>query len=275
MAWADADAGAAADSTGGYSDWRVPTVKEMYSLIGFNGATGTGELSSTTVPADAVPYIDDDYFDFEYGQDNRFIDAQYITSSSYVSTVTLSTNLGAQECFFGVNFADGRIKCYPKTSGSGGTYYVRYVRGNVNYGTNDFQDNSDSTISDNATGLIWMQVDSGDSSVNSSLSGYTKNDGTLAWAEALDFCQNLTFAGSSDWRLPNAKELSSIVDYGRSPDTTSSAAIDTLFSASSITDADGNAAFPFYWTGTTHLDGIPSGGWAVYFAFGEATGLIN
>lgn len=29
------------------------------------------------------------------------------------------------------------------------------------------------------------------------------------------YCENLTFAGQSDWRLPNVRELESIVDYGR------------------------------------------------------------
>lgn len=32
-----------------------------------------------------------------------------------------------------------------------------------------------------------------------------------------------------DWRLPNAKELQSIIDYTRSPDTTKSAAFDLAF----------------------------------------------
>ena len=36
--------------------------------------------------------------------------------------------------------------------------YVRAVRGEV-YGTNDFVDNGDGTITDEATGLMWMQAD--------------------------------------------------------------------------------------------------------------------
>lgn len=35
------------------------------------------------------------------------------------------------------------------------------------------------------------------------------------WCEALAYCENLTFAGHDDWRLPNIRELQSIVDYGR------------------------------------------------------------
>lgn len=40
----------------GFSDWRLLTVKELYSLIMFTGATGTDESS-------AVPYINTDIFE--------------------------------------------------------------------------------------------------------------------------------------------------------------------------------------------------------------------
>jgi hypothetical protein len=264
--WGKAASDAKTDTTGGYSDWRVPNIKEMYSLIKFNGATGQGGIESSTTPSDAVPYIDTDSLNFEYSSTQRYIDSQYITSSSYVSTTMVVFNKGDEECFFGVNFADGRIKCYPKTG---------YVRGNSNYGRNDFQDNGDSTITDTATGLMWMKIDSGDSSFRDNLRNYQKSDGSLDWGEALNFCENLSFATHSDWRLPNAKELHSIVDYGRSPDTTSSPAISPIFSTTSIKDEDGKIDYPFFWTSTTHLDGPTISGFAIYIAFGEAKGFID
>ena len=81
-------------------------------------------------------------------------------------------------------------------------FYFRHVRGNTNYGINSYSDNGNGTISDNATGLMWMQND---------------NAQAISWENALSFAENFESAGFSDWRLPTSKELQSIVDYSRSP----------------------------------------------------------
>jgi hypothetical protein len=83
-----------------------------------------------------------------------------------------------------------------------------------------------------------------------------------------------SFAGHADWRLPNAKELQSIVDYARSPDTTQSAAIDPLFECSQITNEVGKTDYPFYWSSTTHA-GFLGGAAAMYVAFGRAAGWLS
>ncbi len=256
--------------TGGFSDWRVPTIKELYSLMNFSGTTGMAGPGSSSVPKNAIPYINKNYFDFEYATTGRYIDAQYITNTAYVSTV-----MGGQKAFFGVNFADGRIKGYPQKDRRNRYWYARYVRGNPNYGKNSFKDNNDETITDYATGLIWMKMDSGDKSFERKLSRYEKNDGSLNWNEALDFCEQLNFAGNDDWRLPNAKELHTILDYSRSPDTTNSAVIDPIFKITSIKNEAGKNDFPFFWSSTTHLDGKNPGQWAVYVSFGKALGFMG
>lgn len=254
----EATAIARAMNLGGHSDWRVPTIKELYSLIDFRGVTGMGDISSSAAPRSAVPYINTDYFDFRYGaSDERFIDAQWLTSTKYVSTT-----MDGMETLFGVNFADGRIKGYglrhPGSSRQEKKFYARYVRGTP-YGNNDFSDNGDGTISDRATGLMWMKSDSG---------------AGMNWEEALKFSEALSQAGHDDWRLPNAKELQSIVDYTRSPDTTDSPAISPLFSTTAITNEAGKKDWPFFWTSTTHLDG-PNASQAIYVAFGRAIGSMH
>jgi hypothetical protein len=201
---------------GGYSDWRLPTMKELYSLMNFSGTDPAGPQTTGL-----TPFIDTDYFDFAYGDTTageRNIDAQFWSSSAYGGLVFAN-----QSAAFGLNLADGRIKGYPSSGPIGKINYVYFVRGNTDYGKNDFEDNSDGTVTDKATGLMWMKVDSG-----------KLKAGKMNWRQALEWAENLEFAGYSDWRPPNAKELQSIVDYSRSPDVTNSAAIDPIFEAASI-----------------------------------------
>ncbi|KIL97650.1 hypothetical protein CCC_00711 [Paramagnetospirillum magnetotacticum MS-1] len=271
LGFAEAEAEAAKARTGGHADWRVPTIKELYSLIRFDGSTGRGWPGQTGAPADARPYLDTRAFAFEYPAQGRFIDAQYLTRTAYVGTV-----MGGEKAFFGVNFADGRIKGYPQNGGPGRrVWYARFVRGNPDYGRNDFADNGDGTVSDRATGLTWTQADSGDGVFRDAMAGTARRDGRLDWREALAFCSGLNFAGRTDWRLPTAKELHSIVDYSRAPDVTNSAAIAQVFAITAMTDDLGRRDWPYAWTSTTHLDGRVMGDFAVYIAFGRAGGWMG
>lgn len=249
-----------AASFGGYNDWRLPSMKELYSLMNFNGTDVIMAPGSTAEP---TPFIDTNYFGFAYGDESageREIDAQWWSSNVYEGTV-----MGGQQATFGLNLADGRIKGYP--SGSQGPMiklnYVYFCRGNEAYGENSFTSNGDGTITDAATGLMWTQDDSG--------YGMTWEQ-ALAWAEEKNAAN---FLGYSDWRVPNAKELHSIVDYTRCPDTTNSAAIDPIFNATSITNMAGELDWPFYWTGTTHVRADGSADSGVYIAFGRGLGTMD
>ena len=157
MTYDEAVSNASSYNLGGYNDWRLPTIKELYSLILFNGKDPSGYEGVST--NGLIPFIDTDYFSFEYGDTDsgeRIIDAQYASSTKYVATT-----MNGDETLFGVNFADGRIKGYGLTLfGRSKTFYVAYVRGNSSYGINSFIDNGDSTVTDIATGLMWMKIDS-------------------------------------------------------------------------------------------------------------------
>jgi hypothetical protein len=246
VTWRQAVPGASTLRLGGEADWRLPTIKELYSLIEFSGWTGFSV-------DDSKPYLDTRYLGFQYGDTNageRLIDAQYWSATEYVGTT-----MNGNPTVFGVNFADGRIKGYPKQFPWGrlNAQFARYVRGNPRYGVNDFADNRDSTVTDRAPGWVWQQSDSGK---------------VYDWEHALAYAEGLTLAGHDDWRLPNAKELQSIVDYTRAPSVTGTAAIDPLFR---VTDQES-----WMWTSTTHLDGPPQrrGDAAVYLCFGRAWGFM-
>ncbi len=255
ISYSDAFTKADTLTLGGHTDWRVPSIKELYSLILFSGSV-MGESAIEL-------FIDTNYFDQPLGNTaigEREIDAQTWSSTQYVGLTMVGDST-----VFGVNFIDGRIKGYPKYQPPAGnipnTMYFRMVRGNTAYGINNFVNNGNGTITDNATGLMWQQADDGN---------------TRDWENALSYAEGLTLGGNSDWRLPNAKELQSIVDYTRCPDVTNSAAINPLFSATTFDDPNGNPGqYGYYWTGTTHQDGVNPYDGAVYVAFGEAQGQMN
>ncbi|MCP3903611.1 MAG: DUF1566 domain-containing protein [Planctomycetes bacterium] len=237
LAWSAAVTHAQGLELAGHDDWRLPTLKELYSLIDFMGS----QFSLT-------PYIDTAYFDFQYDP------VETKNTQYWSSTVYVGTTMQGDPTAFGVNFADGRIKGYPKDIGFFSAY-VRCVRSDTEYGVNNFVDNGDGTVTDLASGLMWTKADSATE---------------MNWEQALAYAENLEHAGYSDWSLPNAKELQGVVDYTRAPDATVQAqqgpAIDPIFD---VTDAES-----WCWASTTHLDG-PVPDRAVYVCFGQAWGYMG
>jgi len=72
-----------------------------------------------------------------------------------------------------------------------------------------FTDNGDGTVTDNQTGLIWLKD--------------ANCFGTRTWADAISDCNGLASgscgltdsSSAGDWRLPNIKELLSLIDWGQ------------------------------------------------------------
>ena len=60
-----------------------------------------------------------------------------------------------------------------------------------------YVDNSDGTVTDTSTGLMWQQATA---------------PNTYNWDQAISYCESLSFAGYTDWRLPTIDELKSLVD---------------------------------------------------------------
>ena len=71
-----------------------------------------------------------------------------------------------------------------------------------------FQDNGDGTVTDLASGLMWQKG-------NSSNQDFAGLSGQMTWEEAFDYVENMnstSYAGKNDWRLPNIKELASVLN---------------------------------------------------------------
>jgi hypothetical protein len=116
-----------------------------------------------------------------------------------------------------------------------------------------FHDNSDGTVTDMATGLMW-QKDTAD--VNDD--GQVDSADTLLWNDAFTYCENLSFAGHDDWRLPQQRELFSIIDVNRT-----NPAIDPVFGALSVA----------YWS--SFGDGPPDVSWYVEFSNGTSKPVLR
>jgi len=234
--WYDARQACQGLQLGGYDDWRLPSIKELYSITDYRGAAGLR------------PYLNDIFEihepDATVLQGDRFAathrtDMMGQTWSSTRYSGDHWDRKGVEAAFF-MNFLDGRIKQAP-TQGRSRLFY-RCVRG-PSWGENDFVDNRDGTVTDRASGLSWQQRDDGNS---------------RDWRQALAYCEGLSLAGHNDWRLPNVKELQSIVDYRRSDP-----ALDTRY----LQQSDKNA---WFWSSTTLGDNISQ---ATYVCFGKCTSV--
>lgn len=110
-----------------------------------------------------------------------------------------------------------------------------------------FTDHGD-TVTDNLTGLMWVKAPH-------SLDG---NSGGQVWEEAVHFCNGLEYGGYSDWRLPNIRELESLITYGRYYPALPS---DHPFTGLQLS---------YYWSSTTHV-GHADRAWFVYLYHGNVS----
>jgi hypothetical protein len=119
------------------------------------------------------------------------------------------------------------------------------------------------TVADLNTGLLW-ELKVGESVFSSCNlrnlhwlgSGCTWAQATGAWIDAVNAEGGTGFAGFSDWRVPNVKELQSIVDYGRNHPA--------------INPAFDPACDCSYWSATTVWDGSNTSlAWFLEFRFGQ------
>jgi hypothetical protein len=136
--------------------------------------------------------------------------------------------------------------------------------------TLSYYDNGDGTITDNNTGLMWEKLCDEDPPGTTCPAEHDV-DTTYNWADAFGKIAALNagtgFAGHTDWRLPNVKELQSIVNYENNVALAVSSAFDTGCVAScNVTTCSCTAAF-FYWSSSTFA-GFPALAWIVGFNFG-------
>jgi hypothetical protein len=173
-----------------------------------------------------------------------------ITSSGYeVYTKSLSLTQNAT-----LNISLHPITVLPRTGQT--TSYAAGDDGSLQNGVEwplqRFWDHGDGSVTDNLTSLMWTK-DAG-TTVIAGCGGGLKN-----WYDAIAYaaCLNTnSYLGYTDWRLPNRKELRSLIDYGQaSPALPYNHPFD-------------NAQLDWYWTSTTYA-GNTAEAWAVNLNTGE------
>jgi hypothetical protein len=86
-----------------------------------------------------------------------------------------------------------------------GTYNVRCVSGTAS-NTQTLTDNGDGTVTESPTGLLWQKCLAGQNALDCS---GTAN--SIYWSDAITYCENLSFAGKTNWRLPDVNELKNLI----------------------------------------------------------------
>lgn len=210
------------------SSWRLPNIRELLSLMDFS---------------QAAPALPEGHL-FPAIQSN----AKYWTSSSMYdlggnstawqvdlrngSTVTAAKTNIAYYAIVSTTRDQGAPAPVPIT-GQTNSYYAAddgaEQRGVQETGDR-FIDNGNYTVSDNRTGLMWLKA--------------ANACGVMNWNEAVQYCADLNYGGYSDWRLPNLRELESLVDYSQGGSQT------VLPSGHPFTDINISGSH-FFWTSTT------------------------
>jgi len=214
---------------GGHDDWRLPNVNELESLVNAGVAIPGAWLNETEQGFDSVR------------------EWQYYSSTDWEP---------GEENVWVVNLFDGRVIGYPLTGSfvwavrggqAGGAVSLPRTGQTVSDATGDdgdlkmgvawpvprFMDNGDGTITDTLTGLMWEQAPSV-TQVN--------------WIAALTYAIDLDLGGHRDWRLPNRKELRSLIHYGKADTVAWLEGLDQGFSSGSLKTGSDNY---YYWSSTT------------------------
>ncbi|MBN2159415.1 MAG: DUF1566 domain-containing protein [Spirochaetes bacterium] len=240
--WAAALAYANDSELGGYTDWRLPNMDELRSLFGqygqsavhtwLNGQGFTGIQNARYWTGTTAPYSSD-YSIVVHAEVGSMINWEKANTLRAILVCGFSNKL-------------------PKT-GQTANYDITYpddedgdLELGVAWPSTRFTDNTDGTVTDNLTGLMWQQ----------SPDATTRN-----WATALADANASTLATHADWRLPNINELESLYNAGVTPQNGWLNSLDFIGIQSG-----------YYWTSTTY-EGSASMAWSIsMYLLGAAYG---
>jgi hypothetical protein len=133
----------------------------------------------------------------DYGTSAPAIDKSFFSFTAGTTDFCGSSSLTQDGSgVWGIDFAEGTASLMDTTAAM---IRVRCVLGEALMSCLSLSEDG-ITVRDSGTGLIWQR---------------DPPEEVFAWHGAVGYCESLNEAGFYDWRLPNAKELQSLVDDGR------------------------------------------------------------
>ncbi len=221
----------------GHSDWRLPNVRELQSLIDYGN-------HSPAVPS-GHPFAgvrSGDYWSSSGSGRPRTAWLVLLRYGNVYTTRVTSHHGGGSVWPVRAGHDGGGAAGVPKTgqttsyrAGDDGEYGKGVAWPDPRFTVTT--DGADEVVTDTVTGLIWVKAPH----------ALNDNSGTRNWEAAIDFCNALEFAGHTDWRLPNVRELQSLIDYGKHTPAVPSGhpfagvQSDVYWSSSTLADRKANA----------------------------------
>jgi len=191
------------------------------------GRTMAGSLNPTNAPSPTMHTLEDIYQKLQsMGSDNQKLlsattaavsEGYYMaTNLTLVDTDLVAGNIATNVTIFGVvgtlstsGGSGSFTSAVPRTgqttvyvANDDGAYQKGVVWPSPRFTVGESGD-ATNCVTDNLTGLVWAR--------NANICG-----AGMTWTAAITACEDLIYGGQTDWRLPNAKELASLVDFGHS-----------------------------------------------------------
>jgi len=216
-----------------YTDWHLPNINELQSLINY----GEPDISKWLI-SQGFTNMQGSYYSY-YWSSTTFHD---MTSSAWIITLKGSWRMEWPK--------DNRYNIWPVRIGTEPVDLPRtgqtrsyatgddgHIQAGVDWPDPRFVDNGDGTMTDNLTGLMWLK--------DGSCFGKKK------WNDALSSIENFNInpdnyncdeylTNYTDWRLPNINEIESLINYGE-------ADISNWLNSQGLTNVESS----YYWSSTT------------------------